>query len=57
VTKLSSVLAAALLILPTVTLNATALPGAEARPGLASPKPVTGMCYIYLNGRWWLLPC
>jgi hypothetical protein len=40
-----------------MTLNAGVLPSEQTRPGLSSPQPVTGMCYVFFNGRWWYLPC
>jgi hypothetical protein len=57
VTKLRSLLAVALVMLPAVTLNAGSLPNAEARPGLSSPQPVAAWCYVYMNGRWYQVPC
>ena len=55
--KLRNLLAAALILLPTVTLNAGPLPSAETRPSLSSPQSAGGMCWIYAMGRWWYLPC
>jgi hypothetical protein len=57
VTKLRNVLAVALLLVPAVTLNASSLPSSEARPGLGSPQPVAGMCWVYAGNRWWYVPC
>jgi hypothetical protein len=57
VSKLPHVLAAALLLLPTVALNAASLPSVETRPGLDSPRPAGGMCWIFVGGRWWYVPC
>jgi hypothetical protein len=57
VTKLPSLVAIALLILPTVTLNAGTLPGAETRPDVSAPQPVTTMCWVNIGGRWYYIPC
>ena len=56
VTKLRSLVAIALLVLPTVTLNAAMLPSAEPRPGLSAPQ-AAGMCWINVGGRWFYMPC
>jgi len=57
VTKVRNLLLVALVMMPAVTLNASSLTGADARPGLSAPQPVTGSCWVYMNGRWYLLPC
>ena len=55
--KLRNLFAAALLVLPVATMNAAPLPGAETRPGLSSPQPAGGYCWVYMLGRWWYVPC
>jgi hypothetical protein len=55
VTKLRNLLAAALLVVPAVTLNASSFTSAEERPELSAPQ--AGMCWFYMNGRWWYIPC
>ena len=55
VTKLRSLVAVALLMLPTVTLNAAALPSSEARPGLG--EPVALWCWMNVGGHWYYVPC
>jgi hypothetical protein len=56
-TKIRSLLAAALILLPAVALNAGPLPSAETRPGLSSPQPAGGMCWVWMANRWWYVPC
>ena len=57
VTKVRSFFAVALLVLPTVTLNAGVLPSGGARPGLSAPQPVALWCWMNIGGRWYYLPC
>jgi hypothetical protein len=57
VTKLRNLLAAALLLLPAVTLNASSFAHMDERPGLGSTQQSPGMCWIYMMGRWWYIPC
>jgi Spy/CpxP family protein refolding chaperone len=56
-TKLRNLIAAALLTLTVVSLNASAAMTAPSRGGLNPAQPVTGICYIYMGGRWWAIPC
>ncbi len=56
-TKLRNLLAAALLLLPAVTLNASSFAHMDERPGLGSTQQSPGMCWIYMMGRWWYIPC
>ena len=54
--KLRNVLAAVLLTIPVLTINAgtvTAATGSELRP----THPVTACCYQYFMGRWYCFPC
>ena len=53
-TKLRSLIAATLLTLSVGSLNANA---AMTEPGLNGTHSVTGICYIYMGGRWWAVPC
>lgn len=54
--KLRTFLAAALLTIP-LTLNAGALT-AEVEPGgIQSTQSLTGTCWVYYGGRWWVYPC
>ena len=55
--KLRNLLLIALVMMPAVTLNASSLTPADARPGFGGPQPVTGSCWVYMNGRWYILPC
>jgi len=57
VKKLRNVIAAALLLLPVLALNAGTLSTAKAPAGLNPTQPVAGWCYIYQGGRWWMIPC
>ena len=56
-TKLRTFIAAALLTLTVVSLNASAAMTAPSRGGVNPAQPVTGICYIYMGGRWWAIPC
>ncbi|HUQ50590.1 MAG TPA: hypothetical protein VM692_00125 [Gammaproteobacteria bacterium] len=56
-TKVRNLLLIALVMMPAVTLNASSLNNAEPRPGVGAPLQVTGSCWVYMNGRWYLLPC
>jgi Spy/CpxP family protein refolding chaperone len=55
--KLRNLVAAALLTLCVASLNASAAAAAQNRAGLNPTQPVTGICWIYLGGRWWQVPC
>ncbi len=56
--KLRSLLAAALLTLPVVTLSATQLSGGKSDVvAVQSSTSLQGCCYLYWEGRWWCLPC
>ena len=56
-TKLRNLVLIALALMPAVTLNASSLTSADVRPGLGAPQPVVGSCWVYVNGRWYLMPC
>jgi hypothetical protein len=53
--KLLNVFAAALLTF-TVTLNANAMM-TDATDGLNADRALTNTCYIYIMGRWYIIPC
>jgi hypothetical protein len=57
VKKLCHLLAAALLVFSAASVNAGSLASADVRPGLGSTQPLAGWCYIYMNGRWYQVPC
>ena len=56
-TKLRTLVTAALLTLCVASLNASAAMTAPSRDGFNPAQPVTGICYIYMGGRWWAVPC
>ena len=55
--KLRNVVAAALLTIPVLALNANTLAervdGVEMRP----THGVTACCWVYMAGRYWCMPC
>ena len=55
--KLRTFLAAALLTIPVMTLNASSLSADAPGYGLSSAQSLTGTCWIYMGGRWWAYPC
>ena len=55
--KLRTVLAAALLTIPVLTLNAGSLTADVQADGIKPTHSVTGTCYVYFAGRWWVYPC
>jgi hypothetical protein len=55
--KLRTVLAAALLTLPVLTLNASSLASDAQQSTIKPTHTVTGTCYVYFAGRWWAIPC
>lgn len=55
--KLRTFLAAALLTIPMLTLNASGLTADVEVGGLESTQGLTGTCYYYMGGRWWAFPC
>ena len=56
-TKLRNLIAAALLTLSVASLNASAAMPNQSPGGLNPTQSVTGVCYIYMGGRWWAVPC
>ena len=56
-TKLRSLIVAALLTLTVSSLDAGAVGTAEGAAGLNPTHQVTGVCYIFFMGRWWEVPC
>ena len=48
--------AAALLLVPVLTLNANAFT-ADAANGVGASQQVTGYCWIYFMGRWMMVAC
>lgn len=55
--KLRNVIAAALLIVPVLALNASTLSDAAEGVVVRSTPSVTACCYIFYMGRWWCIPC
>jgi hypothetical protein len=55
--KLRTVLAAALLTIPVMTLNASASSADASTYGVSSTQSLTGTCWVYMGGRWWAFPC
>ena len=55
-TKLRNLIAAALLTLTVASLNASAATAADSA-GLNPVHSVTGSCWIFMGGHWWLIPC
>jgi hypothetical protein len=53
--KLRALLAGVLLTIPMLTVNASSLTAVEA-DGMSAPS-ITGICYIYIGGRWYAYPC
>lgn len=55
--KLRNVLAAALLTIPVLALNAATL--SDSTHGVVvQPTPsVTACCYVFYMGRYWCIPC
>jgi hypothetical protein len=55
--KLRQVLAAVLLTVPVMTLNAGPLAAVSKAPELQSTQSLAGTCYMYFGGRWIAFPC
>jgi hypothetical protein len=55
--KLRIVFAGVLLSLPLMVLSAAPVTKDVAPAGLNGTHSVTGWCYIYFAGRYWLVPC
>ena len=55
--RLLTVLAAALLTIPVLSLNATSLVDSDKGSAINATHGVTGTCFVYYMGRWWLIPC
>jgi hypothetical protein len=55
--KLRNLLAAALLTLPVVALNASTVADAAKGAELNPTRPVAGCCYVLFMGRWYCMPC
>jgi hypothetical protein len=55
--KLRTVLAAALLTFPVLTLNASSLGDSPQVSDIKPTHSVTNTCYTYFMGRWWAYPC
>jgi len=55
--KLRQVIAAVLLVVPVMTLNAGMLPAVSKAPELQPTQTLAGTCYIYFGGRWIAFPC
>lgn len=55
--KLRNVLIGALLVLPVLLLDASASAKENVAVGLSSTTSLTGTCWFFMNGRWYLLPC
>ena len=55
--KLRTVLAAALLTFPVLTLNASSLADSAKGSEIKSTRSVTGTCWVYYMGRWWTYSC
>ena len=55
--RLLTVLAAALLTIPVLTLNASSLADSTKGSEIQSTHSVTNTCFVYYMGRWWAYPC
>jgi len=55
--QLRTFLAAVLLTIPVLTLNASTLTTEVEAGGIQSTQSLTGTCYYYMGGRWWYYPC
>jgi hypothetical protein len=55
--KLRNVLAAALLTIPVLALDASALPATATGSELNPTRSVAATCYVYFMGRWYSYPC
>jgi len=55
--KLRQVIAAVLLVVPVMTLNAGSLAAVSKAPELQPTQTLAGTCYIYFGGRWIAFPC
>jgi hypothetical protein len=57
-TKLRTLLAAALLTLPVLALSASEVTADNVASGTRlEGTSLTGCCMIYLNGKWMCIPC
>jgi hypothetical protein len=56
-TKLRTLLAAALLTLAVGSLQATPSVSEGSRVDLGSTHQATGVCWIFWAGRWWEIAC
>ena len=57
-TQLRTLLAAALLTLPVMTLSATQVTAnAGTGPRLETSTSLTGCCLVLAGGRWYCIPC
>ncbi len=59
-TKLRTLLAAALITIPVLTLDAAQLPATQpgSQAQLApSSQSVDSCCWVFFLGRWWCFPC
>jgi hypothetical protein len=55
--KLRIVLAGILLTMPLFTLNASSLVDEGEGVEVQRAPSLTGMCWIFINGRWYVYPC
>ena len=55
--KLRNALAAALLIVPVLSVDANALVASPTTVEVKSQRNLTPTCYTYVNGRWIGYPC
>ena len=55
--KVLTVLAAALLTIPVLSLNASSLVDSDKASEINATHSVTGTCWVYFAGRWWVYPC
>lgn len=55
--RLRIVLAGILLTMPLFALNASSSVDEGQGVDLQQAPSLTGMCYIYWNGHWYIFPC
>ena len=57
--KLRNVLMGALFALPLLALdaNASVISSENVEIGTSVAPSLTGTCLVFMNGRWYLLPC
>jgi hypothetical protein len=55
--KLRTILAAALLTMPVVALNASTVVDVPTGAQLSPTQPVASCCWMLIGGRWYCVPC